>query len=399
MKVTREEALNVILSSVDPVKVEESVTLEKAYGRILAVDIFSPVDLPDGDKSAVDGFAFKSSSAPGRFKVIGESPAGRPDRLAVSNGEAVFVMTGGLIPEGADAVVRIEDVSFDGNYVTVDFPVREGNLINYAGSEIKEGERVLKKGDLLDFRKVGLLANLGIYRVKVFRKPRVGVLVTGDEVLEPFEPYFPGSVRNSNYYILKGILERIGVSVIYLGKSFDSVDEMASVFGEALEGVDVLVTTGGVSKGKYDFVKEVVERVGFDVRFTTTNIRPGRPLVFGVKGSNLFFGLPGYPAAMLVNALEFLVPALRKLSGRKEFFNRYLPAVALEDLKSREGRVDFVRVNLEVFDGRLGVVNAGSQQTSNFLSMAMCDGLAVIGADRGTVRKGELVDLLLFDRI
>ncbi len=397
LKVKREEAKRIIIENCQE-KFFEVVTLEKAYGRVLAEDVYSPIDIPDEDKSAIDGYAFNSASVtelPAKLKIVGETAAGDIDRKKVEIGEAVFVMTGGIIPQGADAAVRIEDVKVEDGYVIIDFPVKRGTLVNFQGSELKKGELILEKGVRLDYRKVGLLANLGIYRVKVFQKPVVGIVTTGNEVLEPYQEYRKGSVRNSNYYILKGLLENEGADVVYFGIVEDEPELMLKTFNRALSSVDILITTGGVSKGKYDFVKDVVKELGFDVKFTMTNIRPGRPLVFGVKENKLFFGLPGYPSAMVVNALEFLIPAIRKIGGIKSFENRYLTGVASEQLKSREGRVDFVRVNLYSDGGVLKVKNAGSQQTSNFTSMALCEALAVIDENRGTVKEGEEVRVLL----
>ena len=397
MKVKREEAKRIIIENCQE-KFFEVVTLEKAYGRILAEDVHSPIDIPDEDKSAIDGYAFNSESVtelPAKLKIVGETAAGDIDRKKVDIGEAVFVMTGGIIPRGADAAVRIEDVKVEDGYVIIDFPVKRGTLVNFQGSELKKGELTLEKGVRLDYRKVGLLANLGIYRVKVFQKPVVGIVTTGNEVLEPYEKYRKGCVRNSNYYILKGLLERECAEVIYFGIVEDNKGLMLKTFEEALSSVDILITTGGVSKGKYDFVKDVIKELGFDVKFTMTNIRPGRPLVFGIKENKLFFGLPGYPSAMVVNALEFLIPAIRKMGGVKQFENTYLTAMASVPLKSKKGRVDFIRVDVYAEDGVLKVRSAGSQQTSSFSSMALCGALAIVDENRGGISEGEVVQILM----
>ena len=397
MKVKREEAKRIIIENCQE-KFFEVVTLEKTYGRVLAEDVHSPIDIPDEDKSAIDGYAFNSESVtelPAKLKIVGETAAGDIDRKKVDIGEAVFVMTGGIIPQGADAAVRIEDVKVEDGYVIIDFPVKRGTLVNFQGSELKKGELILEKGVRLDYRKVGLLANLGIYRVKVFQKPVVGIVTTGNEVLEPYEKYRKGCVRNSNYYILKGLLERECAEVTYFGIVEDNKELMLKTFEEALSSVDILITTGGVSKGKYDFVKDVVKELGFDVKFTMTNIRPGRPLVFGIKENKLFFGLPGYPSAMVVNALEFLIPAIRKMGGVKQFENTYLTAIASEPLKSKKGRVDFIRVDVYAEDGVLKVSSAGSQQTSSFSSMALCGALAIVDENRGGISEGEVVQILM----
>ena len=396
MKVKREEAKRIILERCTPGSTEV-ITLEKAYGRVLAQRATSPVDIPDEDKSAIDGFAFNTASLkelPARLKIVGETPAGAGERLKVGAGEAAYVATGGVIPEGADAAVRIEDVKVEGNEVVIDFPVERGTLINFKGSEIKKGETLLEEGELLNWQKVALLAHAGLYRVRVFQKVKVGVITTGTEVLEPEEPYRKGAVRNTNFYALKGLLESSGAQVIYLGKVKDDREELKRALEEGFNSCQIVVTTGGVSKGKYDLVKEVVKELGVELLFTQTNVRPGRPLTFGVKGEKLFFGLPGYPTATVVNALEFLLPAVRKAAGLKEFENRYITAVAGSRMHSRRGRVDFVRVNLAWEGNCLKALPLKNQQTSNYLSTATAHGFAVIGEERGEVAEGESVEVL-----
>ena len=394
MKVKREEAIRTILDTCR-VLPSEVVTVEDAEGRVISEDVLSGIDVPDEDKSAIDGFAFSHlsvKSLPARLKVIGETPAGS-ESLSVREGEAVFVMTGGVIPDGADAAVRVEDVRVEGDEVVIDFPVERGNLINFRGSEIRKGDLIVRAGTLLNGRLTALLAYIGVYRVKVHLKPRVGIFVTGDEVLEPYEPYRKGAVRNSNFYLLKGLLKAYA-DVHYLGRLKDDPELMKGRISRFVEDFDILVTTGGVSKGRYDFVRSVVEDIGFNVRITSTNIRPGRPLVFASLEEKLFFGLPGYPSAMLVNALEFLLPPVRKIAGFREFANRYMDVVAGENLRSRRGRVDFVRVRLSNEGGTLVAYSTGSQQTSNFITSVYCDGFAVIPEELDGAGKGDVVKFI-----
>ncbi len=394
MKVKREEAIRIILDTCR-VLPSEVVTVEDAEGRVISEDVLSGIDVPDEDKSAIDGFAFSHlsvKSLPARLKVIGETPAGS-ESLSVREGEAVFVMTGGVIPDGADAAVRVEDVRVEGDEVVIDFPVERGNLVNFRGSEIRKGDLIVRAGTLLNGRLTALLAYIGVYRVKVHLKPRVGIFVTGDEILEPYEPYRKGAVRNSNLYLLKGLLKAYA-DVHYLGRLKDDPELMKGRISRFVEDFDILVTTGGVSKGRYDFVRSVVEDIGFNVRITSTNIRPGRPLVFASLEEKLFFGLPGYPSAMLVNALEFLLPPVRKIAGFREFANRYMDVVAGENLRSRRGRVDFVRVRLSNEGGTLVAYSAGSQQTSNFITSVYCDGFAVIPEELDGAGKGDVVKFI-----
>ena len=401
MKVKRDEAKRIISESIKPIELTERITIETAKNRVLSEDVKSPIDVPDVNKSAIDGYAFKSSSLkeiPADLKIVGEVAAGDEKEFSLREGEAAFVMTGGEVPEGADAAVRVEDVEVDGNFVRIPFPVEKGNLINFRGEEFKRGEVILKRGERLTELKISLLSYIGVYSIKVFSRPRVGILVTGNEIIEPWEKFKRGRAYNSNYYVVREFLEKAGASVSYLGIVGDEREELKRAIGEAIERFDVLITTGGISKGKYDFVREIAPKVGIDVKFTQTNIRPGRPLIFGTKGEKLFFGLPGYPSAATVNLVEFVLPAIRKLSGEERWENTYLKAVADEPLRSREGRNDFVRIRLFSDNGILKVRSSGSQQTSVFKTTVFSDGFAVIPESKGSVKRGEIVDVLLFQQ-
>ena len=394
MKVSREKAKELIAGCVATLG-WETVSLERACGRVVAEDIVSPVDVPDKDLSAVDGYAFtagKHLKVPFKLNIVGEVPAGSEATKTLREGEATLVMTGAPLPPGANAVVRLEDVKVHGNQVVVDFPVERGNLVNFKGCDIQKGEVILKKGERLDWRKIGLLAHAGVFQVKVFRKPRVALIPTGNEIGEPFETQ--KGTKNSGFWSIRHLLESEGAECFYMGVVPDDAEKVKEAVENATELADIVVTLGGVSRGKYDIVKKIIPLTAFTVKFTETNIRPGKPLLFATYGKKLFFGLPGYPSASVVNALEFLVPAVRKMAGRTNWKNTYITAFAGEPLKSRRGRVDFVRVLLFEEDGRLKVKGAGSQRTGVFKTTATCDGFAVLGEDRETALPGEKVEFL-----
>jgi len=396
MRVVRDEAKKVILDSAK-IKDFEMITLERAYGRVLAEDICAKFDIPESDKCAIDGFCFcieDIKTFPVTLKIIGESKAGDQAQKKVGANEAIFTMTGAVVADGADTAVRIEDVIVDKDKVTIKKTPKKGDLINFAGSEVKKGEIVLKKGEMLEYKKVSLLANLGYYQIKVFTKPNIAIIVTGDEVDEPWERSDRAGVKNVNYYILKGMLEPFA-DVTYLGKIKDELEPMKKLFSSAINEYDILLSSGGASKGKYDFTKDIAKAIDLDVKFTTTNIRPGRPLIFGVKGDRLFFGLPGYPSALLVNAYEFLLPLVKKMAGMSGFENKKIKVIAKEDINSKEGRVDFVRVKLLYEDGMVYAVLSSSQQTSNFLSMSESDALVIIDEKTGGLKKMEVAEAIL----
>jgi len=393
MKKTRIEASKIIESYVKQ-KSFEVVTLNKSYGRVLFEDIKAKFNIPESNKSAVDGFAINVDNLefPVTLKITDEAPAGAKQKELKSG--AIFIMTGGIVPKGANAVVRIEDVEKNENEIIIKKAVKKGDLINFVGGEMKEGEVILKKGTILNYKQVALLANMGYYQIKVYQKPKIGIIVTGDEVKEPFEESNKAGVKNSNFYILLGILKDI-VDITYYGKVNDNLDEMVEIFNTALNDNDILLSSGGASKGKYDFIKDIAKKLELETKFTTTNIRPGRPLIFAVKNEKLFFGLPGYPSALLVNFYQFLYPYIKKMAGFREYENKIIKAITKEDIRSKEGRVDFVRVNVEFSEGKIFVKNSFSQQTSNFLSMAKSDALAIIDENQGKVKAGEIVDIIL----
>ena len=377
----------------------ETVTLERARGRVTAEACAARFDLPGADTCAIDGFTFAVDGVahyPATLRIVGESRAGVPFDGTVGPGEAVATMTGAVVPEGADTAVRIEDVTVEGDRVTISKAPRRGELINPAGSELHRGEAVLEAGIVLDARRVALLANLGHYALRVHRRPRIGILVTGNEVLEPWEsPERPG-VRNSNYTILREMLSELA-DVHYYGIVEDDPERMIPRFAEALEASDILLSSGGASKGAYDFTRDIAEALGLEVHITHTDIRPGRPLIFATRREKLFFGLPGYPAALLANARLFVLPAVRRLAGMREPEAPRIEALVEEPLRAKKGRVDLVRVDLVYREGSVYVRSAGSQQTSNFRTMAECDALAMIDATRGTAETGEIVPVIVLD--
>ena len=392
-RVKREEAKRIILEHARELGTEV-VTIEEATGRVLAEDIISQEDIPSCATSAMDGYAVKvNPEAPQKeFRIIGRILAGDTPSFTLKENEACYVATGAFLPQGANAVVRVEDAEVEGDILKPRTPPRTGDYINPPASEIRCGERVLPRGEELDYRKVGLLARLGIYQVRVFSRPRVAIVATGSEIREPFCTD-KGAIRNVNSIILKSMLKRY-TQVSYMGIVEDNPEGIAETLNMCLERYDAVVTTGGVSVGKADYIKKALSMIEVDVKFEYTNIKPGRPLCFGTKNGKLFFGLPGYPSAMLVNALEFLVPALRKMQGYSKPDNTYFKVIAGEDFKSRKGKVYFIRANFKHENGRIIAYSAGSQLTSNYLTSAICQGFVIVEAEREIARKGEILEAL-----
>ncbi len=383
---TYKEAQNELLKAITPKNSSEILTLEEAKGRVLAQNIEAHFDIPNAPKCAIDGYTFdfeQIKEYPAKLKIIGESRAGGATPPSVKSSEAVFTMTGALVPDGANTAVRIEDVNVEGDTLIISKAPRKGDLINPKGDELKEGEIILEAGTPLTNQNIALLANLGFYQVSVYSRPQIGIIVTGDEVREPWEATKDIGVRNSNLYILKALLSPYA-DIHYYGIIQDELDEMIPLFDRALSANDLLLSSGGASKGKYDFTKDIATNLGLLIHFTHTNIRPGRPLIFGTRAKDIFLGLPGYPSALMVNAIAFLLPAVRKLAGLNSFKNQTLSAIAKESL----------RIKLESKDGKILAKSSGSQQTSNFLSLAKSDGLAILDESWENAKDGDLIDII-----
>ncbi len=399
MKTTYKEAQAIILSKVKPVGTE-ILTLEKAQNRILAQDVLSSIDLPSRNTSAMDGFALIAScseNTPVSLRIAGEAAAGCESAPPVNPREAILVTTGGPIPPGADAVVKVEEVESGQETILLKRRVKKNALINFQGQEIKKGETLLKRGTVLDYRKTALLASVGAYQVEVFRQPGVALMSTGNEILEPFQPFSPEKAYNCNRYILSGLLKREGFPVHYSGICPDHVEDLEERLHSILDSFPIVITTGSVSKGKYDYLRSVLKKLGVKIHITSTNIKPGRPLVFGTRNGTLFFGIPGYPSAALINAFVFLCPALKKMKGLKKYLPHTITAVAAESFKSRKDKVYFIRIDLKQKGWRLYAHSAGSQLTANYRTSALCRGFAVLPEDVERVRKGQDIEIILCD--
>ncbi|AEV16837.1 Molybdopterin biosynthesis moeA protein [Thermus sp. CCB_US3_UF1] len=391
-----EEALELVLGEVRGDLEAEELPLREALGRVLAEDLASLVDHPDQDDTAIDGYACRqadtlgaSPESPVRLRLIGEAPAGRPFPGRVGPGEAVAVYTGAPIPEGADAVVRVEDTRREGEGVLLFAPASPKD-IRPKGDDLKRGEVYLRRGDLLTPGRLGLAAAMGHPRVRVFRRPRVGILSTGDEVVEPGEPLPFGGVYNSNAYSLLGLVLEAGGEPVLLGK----VEDRPEALLERLEGagpLDLLLTSGGVSMGAYDVVRRVLEERG-EVVFWKVKQQPGGPLLLARLGGLPVLGLPGNPVSSMVTFFLYGRPFLFRLQERTDPPYASLWAKALTPFRGAKGKKVFRRGVLAL--GEEAVVRTTGNQSSGVLrSMAFGNALVVIPPD-GEVREGERVEVI-----
>jgi len=378
-----------------PVLPAESVPLAGCPGRVLAEDLVAARQLPAWPLSAVDGYAMRSADAGGRLRGIGESAAGRPFEGDVGEGAAVRILTGGVLPRGADAVVMVEDTVVDGEWVTVPGRVAGGANVHRPGSDLAAGELVLRRGRPLGSAEMGLAAALGVSALPVHRLPRVALLSTGDELVEVGLPLGPGQIPDSNRYALLAALRESGAEVAVLGIVPDRADDLRRLVVEALRAADVLVTSGGVSVGTHDLVKPLLESLG-DVHIGRVKLKPGKPFTFATLAEGrLAFGLPGFPVSSLVTFEVFVRPALRKLQGYAELQRPTLPVRLGYDAKAAGDRTEYQRVTLVREGEELVARTTGSQSSSRLMSLAGANALVRIPPGPDGIPAGTTVEAII----
>lgn len=375
-----------------------------ARGMALARSISSDMNIPPLDNSAMDGYAVRSAdqeaatkNKPATLKVVGEIQAGRVFPGKIKKGEALRIMTGAPIPRGADAVVRQEDTESNGIEVSIFVPVKKGDNLRYAGEDVIKGEKVGRVGDLLTPARLGVIASAGPAKVMVYRRPIAAVLATGDEVIEAGIKPGPGQIRSSNSYTVYHQMAEFGAIPINLGIAKDNKRAITSRIKKAMKTADLLVTSGGISVGKYDFVGEALSALGFRTIFYKVKQRPGQPMAFGKIGKMLVFALPGNPVSSMVCALQYVRPAIRKMMGFTELDLPEMEASIDEDLSLKENRTYFLRAALSNDNGQFRVRTTGPQGSGILQSMAHANALVVIPPDRPKVKRGERVRVQLLE--
>jgi molybdopterin molybdotransferase len=387
-----------ILAQVVTVSPPQIVPLTGALGRILAEDVRAPIDVPPTDNSAVDGYAVTHVEIPagGRreFALVGELAAGGVFAGAIGPGQALRIMTGAPLPAGADTVYPQEVVERADARITVG-PIERGVNTRRRGEDVRAGSVVLAAGCVLRPQELGVAASLGFPQLLVRQRPRVAVLSTGDEVVEPGDARKPGQIFDSNRFSLHGLVEAAGGTVTDYGIVPDLHDVLYARLTEAARSSDIVLTSGGVSVGDYDLVKAVLQEAG-GIDFWQVAMQPGRPLAVGRIGAAHFFGLPGNPVASMLTFSLFVRPALWKLAGRRELFPPRFHAVATEAMRKRTGRHEFKRGILTYAGDHWEVRTTGPQGSGILSSMAQADCCIVIEEERGDVQAGERVWVELF---
>jgi molybdopterin molybdotransferase len=388
-----------------PAIASEELPLMQALGRIVAEDIISPINVPAHDNSAMDGFAFDGKqlgTAPLQLRVVGTALAGKAWQGNVKSGECVKIMTGAVMPEGLDTVIAQELTTLkaaDGETV-VEVPagiLQAGDNRRKAGEDLQRGLPALMAVSKLSPAALGLVASLGIAKVKVYRQLRVAYFSTGDEVLSLGDALREGAVYDSNRYTVFGLLSRMGCAVIDMGVVRDDPVLLEDAFKQAANKADVIITSGGVSVGEADFTKAMMKKLG-DVAFWKIAMRPGRPMAVGRLGNSILFGLPGNPVAVMVTFLAFVKPAMLHLMGGTPSTSPYLRAKSAVALRKKPGRTEFQRGFVRTLpDGTLQVEAAGNQGSGVLRSMVEANGLIVLHHHQSNVAAGDEVDVMMFE--
>ncbi len=394
------EALHRIDNMATPVTGYERIALRSALGRVLADTITSPINVPAHTNSAMDGYALRAADLPtegvGELTVVGTALAGQPFYGVIEPGTAVRIMTGAVLPEGADCVVMQERVEQRGDRVRIGADNKKGQDIRQAGEDLAQGDTVLEAGRVLTAADLGVLASLGIAEVRVWRRLRVAFFSTGDELRSIGEPLEAGQIYDSNRYTLYGMLTRLGVNVIDMGVVRDQQEALRQAFGEAARNADAIITSGGVSVGEADFVKNILTDLG-QVNFWKIAMKPGRPMAFGQIGNAVFFGLPGNPVSVMVTFYEFVQPALRRMMGQKQIDTVTFKVPCATRLRKRSGRTEFQRGILErQADGSLWVRGIGYQGSGILSAMSQANCIIVLPEESGSIEVGTLVEVQSF---
>jgi molybdopterin molybdotransferase len=370
------------------------VPLDDAVGLVIARDVVAPHPMPRFDNSAMDGYALRSAdaSAPTELELAGEIRAGDRADVRVEPGTAVKIMTGAALPPGADAVIEVEETAESGGRVEIRTEVAPGRNVRPAGDDFAEGALLIGRGVEIGPGEAALLASVGVTPVAVHRRPRVAVLITGDELVDPGEVPAPGQIRDSNSIALKTLVKAAGGDLVATERVPDTLEAHIAAFERAAAGADVIVSSGGVAVGDFDFVKDAVERLG-SIDLWRVAMQPGKPVVLGDIRGVPFLGLPGNPVSVHVSFEQFVRPALRKMLGCRSVLRPTIEATLATAIEKRPGRLHFVRVRLSRRDDAWMATPTGAQGSHVQTSLVDCHGVARFGKDASKLAAGDVVEV------
>jgi molybdopterin molybdotransferase len=399
--ITSKEALEII-GSFPVLPGTESVHIEEAAGRVLSQDILSLEDIPPFHRSLVDGFAVKARDTygaketnPAFLQLKGEIRVGEASSAILEDGSSMYISTGAMVPEGSDGVVMQEFVRRSGDEIEVTRSIFKGENICFKGEDVSEGAAVLKAGKKISAFDLGTLAALGISEVPVYRRPEVGLISSGDEIVGVDVTPSPGKVRDINRYTVSSLLKETGAIVAFMGIAPDNLSEVTERFLSCRES-DMIIVSGGSSKGERDFVIAAIEGLGGTIFFHGINVKPGKPIIFGKLWGKPVFGLPGHPASCALTAIRFVLPLLRKLGGEKPDRERKVVALLTTNVPSSYGIEEYVRVIVEEREGEYRAAPVFSK-SSVISSLSRASGYILIPEGKEGCEKDEQVEVFLFD--
>ena len=394
------DALNNIYTAISPVAESEVVPIRESLNRVLATDIVSSLNVPTATNSAMDGYALHGDTIPeqgtSKIKVVGTAFAGKPYQGQIGQGECIRIMTGAVMPDATDTVIIQEHVERTDDEILIDSETKPGSNVRQAGEDIAAGDNVLKKGARIRAADIGVIASLGIGEVEVTRKLRVAFFSTGDELSSIGEELKNGNIYDSNRYTLFGMLSELNVTIMDMGVIRDNREDLQQAFESAAAQADVIITTGGVSVGEADYVKEILQETG-TVNFWKVAMKPGRPLAFGQIKDAHFFGLPGNPVSVMVTFSQFVKPALRHLMAETETETFTMRVPCISKLRKKPGRVEYQRGILERDENNQWVVKKTGAQGSGILrSMSQANCFIILPMDSSSVEPGTIVEVQPF---
>ncbi|MDP7593092.1 MAG: molybdopterin molybdotransferase MoeA [Litorilituus sp.] len=393
-------ALENMLSQITPVTETLTLPIAKALNYVLAQDIASPLNVPNHDNSAMDGYAFalESLTQSNTLSLVGRSMAGAPYEGECKRGECIRIMTGAKMPSDCDSVEMQENVQAQENHITFLTEKQLGSHVRKTGEDIQRGQQVLTQGHQLSAIDIGILASLGVSNVQVYRKLTVALIATGDELKLPGQTLKSGDIYESNSFVLRAMLEKLHINVVDFGVIEDDFESIKAAFIRADSQADAVISSGGVSVGDADYTKTVLDDLG-EIGFWKIAMKPGKPFAFGKLPNSVFFGLPGNPVSALVTFHQLAIVALTKMQNAQELKRTNLQVKCVSDLKKSPGRMDFQRGVLTVNEqGESVVSSTGSQGSGILSSLARANCFIVLPAEQDKVNAGEIVSVQLFDQ-
>jgi molybdopterin molybdotransferase len=387
--ITFEEALSIV-NSIAVKPLAERTELDQAVGRVMAEDVFSDVEMPPFNKAAVDGYACRRSELPGPFEVLEVVPAGCLPKFNVGPGQCSKIMTGAMVPEGADTMIMVEHTETMADGRILFLRDKTSSNIAWQAEDVKEGQLVITAGTLLKPHHIAILASVGCVMPMVFRRPVVGVISTGDELVEPFQNPALGQIRNSNAYQLMAQAGAIGLPVDYIGIAADTKESTSRLIANGFDRSDILLLTGGVSMGDFDFVPEVLKELGLSIQFKSIAVQPGRPTVFGTRDNKFLFGLPGNPVSSFVQ-FELLVKQLAfRMMGHQYKPQMVKLPMASEYIRKKAERKSFIPVRINA-EGKIEPLEYHG--SAHIHSYEGADGMLAVEIGETHINIGELRDV------